>query len=56
MRESLKREINEQLSRLAEGIQVHSSSVLAWGEPDLPECFRNELEEVKEYPNLSKKK
>ena len=48
MRESLKKEINEQLCRLAGGIQVHSSSVLAWGEVDLPECFRNELEEANE--------
>lgn len=48
MRESLKRELNEQLCRLAGGIQVHSSSVLVWGEADLPKCLRDELEEENE--------
>lgn len=48
MRESLRSEINELLCRLAGGIQVHSSSVLAWGEVDLPECFRDEFEEANE--------
>lgn len=48
MREYFKMEINEQLCRLAEGIQVHSSSVLAWGEVELPECLRKEIEESNE--------
>ena len=48
MRESLRGKINEQLCRLAEGIQVHSSSVLAWGEVEVPECLRSELEDAKE--------
>lgn len=40
----LKEKINEQLSKMASGIQVSSSSYLCWGEVELPECLRQECE------------
>ena len=36
--------INEKLGQIAAKIQVSSSSNICWGEVELPECLRAELE------------
>lgn len=44
MKEELKQKINDKLSKMASTILMESSSFLVWGEVELPECLRNELE------------
>lgn len=46
MKQDWKSQINEQLCRMAGGIQIYSSSCLCWGEAELPDCLREELEET----------
>lgn len=41
----VKKKVNEGLSKLATGIQVNSSSCMVWGEVELPECLREEIEQ-----------
>ncbi len=46
--QELKKAISCHLSEMATKIQVNSSSLLAWGEVELPEELREELEETQE--------
>ncbi|MCM1083310.1 MAG: hypothetical protein NC428_07520 [Clostridium sp.] len=48
MKYQLKQAINEQLCRMAGSIQMNSSSHFLWGEVELPECLKRELEEETE--------
>lgn len=48
MKDSLRKKVNETLSNLAVDMQENMGSVIFWGEVEVPECLRRELEEKQE--------
>ena len=44
MREQLKEKLNTQLSNIASDILISAGSFFCWGEVEVPECLRAELE------------
>lgn len=45
MKNTLREKLNEQLNKLAGNMQESLGSYLFWGEVEVPECLRRELEE-----------
>lgn len=52
MKNSLSEKLNEQLSKLAGNMQESLGSCLFWGEVEMPECLRKELEESKKETDM----
>lgn len=48
MREKLREKIGNTLENLADDIPMQTGCILFWGEVEVPECLRKELEEVEE--------
>ena len=46
MREQLKEKLNAQLGELAGDILISTSSLFCWGEVEVPELLRAEIEEA----------
>jgi hypothetical protein len=45
MKNAVRKKLNESLSNLALDVQEAIGSFVFWGEVELPECIRKELEE-----------
>ena len=45
MKNAVRKKLNESLSNLAIDVQEAIGSFVFWGEVELPECIRKELEE-----------
>lgn len=46
MKNKLREKLNEQLTNFAGNMQESLGSCLFWGEVEMPECLRKELEEA----------
>lgn len=52
MKNKLREKLNEQLNNLAGNMQESMGSYLFWGEVEMPECLRKELEESKKETEM----
>lgn len=52
MKKKFRQTLNEQLNKLAGNMQESLGSYLFWGEVEMPECLRKELEESEKETDM----